>query len=90
MGRGAGWTATTEARLKAYLAEGLGTAAIAKKHGWHMVSAQRAIRKDSFCEQLLLRVKLGKARVLAKSRSGIDVQSIVFTDRREVLPSRAG
>ena len=45
VGRGAGWTATTEARLKADLAEGLGTVAIAKKHGWHMVSVQRAIRK---------------------------------------------
>ena len=27
-------------------------------------------------------MKLGKARVLAKSRPGIDVQSIVFTDEK--------
>ena len=41
--------------------KGLGTAAIAKKHGWHMF----------LCEQLLPLVKLGKARVLAKSRPAI-------------------
>ena len=45
MGRGVAWTATTEARLKADLAAGLGTAAIANKHRWNMVSVQRAIRK---------------------------------------------
>ena len=35
-----------------------------------------------FCEQLLPRLKLGKARVLAKCRPGIDVRSIVFTDEK--------
>ena len=165
MGRGVAWTATTEARLKADLATGLTTAAIAKKHCWNVVSVQRAIRKvlsgaslltkrksykimetassyikemsendkslaeirrgtttdfgvalsrsaisrhlrtqlkkksvkkvrtfrlrdinqkkrKAFCEQLLPRLKLGKARVLAKCRPGIDVRSIVFTDEK--------
>ena len=166
MGRGVAWTATTEARLKADLAAGLGTAAIANKHCWNKVSVQRAIRKvrsgaslltkgrrskkitetasdyikemsekdkslaqirrgtttdfgvtlsrsaisrhlrtklkkksvkkvrtfrlsdvnrkkrKTFCEQLLPRLKLGKARVLAKCRPGIDVRSIVFTDEK--------
>ena len=45
-------------------------------------------KRRAFCEQLLPRLKLVKARVLAKSRPGIDVQSIVF-HRREDLP-RAG
>ena len=40
MGRGLAWTATTEARLKADLAAGLGTAAIAKKHCWNVVSVR--------------------------------------------------
>ena len=152
----------TEARLNADLTAGLGTAAIAKKHCWNVVSVQRAIRKvrsgaslltkrksykivetassyikemsekdkslaeiwrgtttdfgvtlsrstisrhlrttlkkksvkkvrtfrlraiyqkkrKAFCEQLLQRWKLGKARVLAKCRPGVDVRSIVFT-----------
>ena len=152
--------------MKADLAAGLGTAAIAKKHCWNKVSVQRAIRKvrsgaslltkeeelqdhgdsiqlhqgsererqvaygnpagvlrrisrsryrgprsvvtcaqrlkkksvkkvrtfclreinqqkrKAFCEQLLPRLKLGKARVLAKCRPGIDVRSIVFTDEK--------
>ena len=37
MGRGVAWTTTTEARLKADLAAGLGTAAMAKKHCWNVV-----------------------------------------------------
>ena len=165
MGRGVAWTATTEARLKADLAAGLGAPAIAKKHGWNKVSVQRAIRKvrsgaslltkaksykitetasnyikdlsekdkslaeirrgtttdfgvslsrstisghlrtklkkksvkkvrtfrlrdinqkkrKAFCEQLLPRLKLGKARVLAKCRPGIDVRSIALTDEK--------
>ena len=57
---GQGWTATTEARLKADLAEGLGTAAIAKKHGWHVVSAQRAIRKVRSGASLLTKEKHSK------------------------------
>ena len=152
--------------MKADLAAGLGTAAIANKHCWNKVSVQRAIRKvrsgaslltkgrrskkitetasdyikemsekdkslaqirrgtttdfgvtlsrsaisrhlrtklkkksvkkvrtfrlsdvnrkkrKTFCEQLLPRLKLGKARVLAKCRPGIDVRSIVFTDEK--------
>ena len=39
-------------------------------------------KRKAFCEQLLPRLKLGKARVLAKCRPGIDVRSIVFTDEK--------
>ena len=39
-------------------------------------------KRKAFCEQLLPRLKLGKARVLAKCRPGIDVQNIVFTDEK--------
>ena len=40
MGRGVAWTTTTEARLKAEMAAGLGTAAMAKKQCWNVVSVR--------------------------------------------------
>ena len=46
--------------MKADLTEGLGTAAIAKEHGWHMVSAQRAIRKVRSGASLLTKEKHSK------------------------------
>ena len=39
-------------------------------------------KRKAFCEQLLPRLRLGKARVLAKCRPGIDVRRIVFTDEK--------
>ena len=45
-------------------------------------------KRKAFCEQLLPRLKLGKARVLSKSRPGIDVRSIVFTDESSSVSSR--
>ena len=39
-------------------------------------------KRRGFCEKLLPRLKLGKARVQAKCRPGIDVQSIVLTDEK--------
>ena len=60
MGRGVAWTATTEARLKADLAAGLGTAAIANKHCWNKVSVQRAIRKVRSGASLLTKGRRSK------------------------------
>ena len=60
MGRGLAWTATTEARLKADLAAGLGTAAIAKKHCWNVVSVRRAIRKVRSGASLLTKGRRSK------------------------------
>ena len=60
MGRSAGWTATTEARLKADLAAGLRTAASARKHCWNVVSVQGAIRKVRGGASLLTKEKRSK------------------------------
>ena len=60
MGRCAGWTATTEGRLNSDLALGLGTAAIAKKRGWNMVSVRRAIRKARSGASVLTKGKCSK------------------------------
>ena len=67
MGKGVAWTATTEARLKADLAAGLVTPAIAKKHCWNVVSVQRAIRKVRGGASLLTKRKSYKITETASS-----------------------
>ena len=59
-----------------------GTCSRRRKPSAKCAAVQGNERNHSFCEQLLPRLKLGKARVLAKSRPGIDVQSFVFTDEK--------
>ena len=54
---------------------------VKKVHTFRLRDINQKKRK-AFCEQLLPRLKLGKARVLLKCRPGIDLRSIVFTDEK--------